>query len=506
MKIKHFLLFTLACLLFSLSFNSCGEEDTYTGIWNVLRNTAWKMDKTVKIEGKDRTFKFTIGFYSPVNGPYTKGSAHPHPYCVIRYYVPEGIPEWELGPGEYRFHEFDIKINRTGTRIEEWDYSSNSGSGNEQGGGTPSFPGEVEYSDGTASPKGNIRAASNLRSFGISIDEDGNSINISSVRWPDWEYDNNHASRIKGKYTKYSTDLKFAFDEDMQEFWPTIKNTTWAKQGSSTPSIGFYDTGKGPESNRYGGIGYYYLSMPDGSYISRDISGRDGLVFYLQLKDKDIDWFPRVYFSVTRSGNTLTIPQIKFPTKGWYAPPGSDDYKERDMNTVAAFDYDNQSTSRLIDETTFNNTFSGTFTLTDKVFDQGRQDLWQKVKNTAWTKSGDSSFRVGFYEGGKGPDSFYGGYYPHDYIYFKKTGNTASAPFTGINKSGAKYYVYYNYGNNRIKITSFDIAVSSDGNTLTISNKTSSGPDLNPFERYIRDYDINGTYTKTSSDPNYIWN
>jgi len=516
MKIKHFLLLVLVFTAFGLFFNSCGGEDTdkFGNTWYSIRNTAYSMEKEIKVEGKTHTINFTIGFYSPVNGPVTRGSTYPRPYCYIRWYVLDGIPEWEIDPGRYYNEYFDITINGSGNKITEYDNSGNSGSG----GGVdisetyPSNP--VEYSP---SIKANARAASDLISFKISPAPEGENgeIVISSVRLRPWQ--DKVARVMGGKYKIFSKDTKFAFDEGMREFWPTIKNTAWTKQGSSQPSIGFYEGVEGPEPDRFGGM-YYYLQMPDGSFLSRGIWGRDGICFELLVKDNNLNSDFSINFTVTRSGNTLTIPQIKFPEKGWFpTEPNSDNWVEKNINASAVFNYDDSTTTRLVNEQTFNANFTGTFTLSTQVFDQGRQDLWQKVKNTIWEKSDDSTFSIVFSETGKGPSPDNYAYYTYEngysvptgeysekgYICFSKSGSSTILPFSSISKNGNKF----SYSREEWKNSAWvqvviqgNISVSNNGNTLTISNisTSTSVPSI--------DSTYNGTYSKSTSIPSdYNW-
>jgi len=141
---------------------------------------------------------------------------------------------------------------------------------------------------------------------------------------------------------------------------------------------------------------------------------------------------------------------------------------------------------------------------------------------SSWTEQG-SLTSIGFYEIGKGPN--YGDHYsyvPDDvqddrygYIYFMTSDGSAGRDLDKRkNKDGV--YVYLSENDFRFKIT-----VSNDGNTLTISDISMGDNELLYFGRgdsysgYWKSTEynqqkfnlfFNGTYTKTSSDPDYSWN
>jgi hypothetical protein len=333
------------CMILSLSLASCDDDyrkEAKPFMWEQLRNTAWTMDRTITENGTKYTITYTIGFYGPGKGPFSYG--YGNPYTVIRVYSKNG-PEW-LPSGNYIFTNFDITISRTGDKILEYrpeDYYTgvNSGGGSDYEDKAPppqvspeypyepDYPDDPEYSISPASRVGfGVWGEPERSSFNFSISD--NTLTISSVKLGSaiqvndavyyGFFDENYnivnsdnftnftttVRRINGTYTKLSDDPTYAFNEGMQEFWPKVKNTAWAKQGSSTPSVGFYEIDKGPSSqpgwiqNDY--YGYLYLLTPDGAskkYLYKSMN-KDG--FSIDTGD--------VSFRISVSNNTISISGI----------------------------------------------------------------------------------------------------------------------------------------------------------------------------------------------------
>jgi hypothetical protein len=136
--------------------------------------------------------------------------------------------------------------------------------------------------------------------------------------------------------------------------------------------------------------------------------------------------------------------------------------------------------------------------------------LWEQIRNTAWTKDGDTVATVGFYSPNKGPirkidDDNYGlfGVNPNNPIPYVFVGSIIDGyghsrgfyPIR-IDRTGNQilWYYYSEFGD-EYEHHFFDISLS--GNSITISGFS---------EIYVGMSQLfNGTYTKVSSDPDYDW-
>jgi len=295
------------CLILSLPLASCDEDDykkeSVSGLWEPIRNTAWKMDRTISDNEQTYNVTYTIGFYGPRNGPFADSYRY-NPYTVIRVSSDNG-PEW-LPTGSYSFSNFEITISRTGGKILEYRADNRSIEFFEYGAPTNNSSFNFSVSGNTLTISGvkfgrYIKVSESLY-WGLFVDE-------ANTHIIDYNFNNfiKTFRKIGGTYTKFSDDPAYAFDEGWQEFWPKIKNTAWTKQGASTPSIGFYELNKGPspESVDNNNYGYIYFLTPDGTakhYISKN-NNKDGL--FIDSR--------RVSFKIFESNNTLTISNLFTP-------------------------------------------------------------------------------------------------------------------------------------------------------------------------------------------------
>jgi len=532
MKKKPFLLLLPVCLAFCLHLASCDDEGKpVPDLWEQIRNTAWTMDKIVKDNetGEDCVQNNTIGFYAPNNGPYpgshgynTDGSisdggnttqkeepsaptilalvspgvkavsSSPNnyvvtPYAVVRTFFYDKAPSWSEA-GTYFFDTIDMQINKTGNKISD------------------AVP--IEYYDE------NNKIHYLTRSFHISVS--GDKMKISSVKWWDiWG-----AERLTGTYSKISSDPKYAFNEGKTKVWEQIRNTAWTKQGNSKPSVGFYEKNNGPSSNSSYGNDYVYLETSDGSVSIRSGISESGDGFSLMGPDTGHSTGPYSYYSyvpfkiaVSNNGNTLTISVKR---QEWIPSTWKSDSFSDDDN----YNYNSDSGKRYTVEE-LGAYFNGTYTKTlNYNWDEDRAKLWEQIRNTAWTKNGDSKPSVGFYESDKGPANYSEASWEDGYVYFRPTTDSYYGRSFSLHIDKNKgYSLSINKKGDKINTTSsvfFNIAVSNNGNTLTISN-IGQGWYENTYEDGHSErwpysgYDdeklgtLNGTYTKTSSDPSYSW-
>jgi hypothetical protein len=153
-------------------------------------------------------------------------------------------------------------------------------------------------------------------------------------------------------------------------------------------------------------------------------------------------------------------------------------------------------------------------------------DLWEQIRNTAWTKDGDTSVKIGFYSPNKGPARddedlhryadpdnptpyvivVIDGFFSYDSGYRLRSGHRF---FILIDRTGNQI-LYGPVDKPYFQHRMFDISLS--GNSMTISEF--SNPELVYIDIYewgvdYTEYSLcdffNGTYTKTSSDPDYDW-
>jgi len=327
---KEFLLLVLTvCLIFCLNLSSCDDDfktESVPGLWEKLRSTAWTMRKG--------DITYTIGFYGPQNGPEPKYEGvsngdgtitvridessytrirwneneygpynevydeYKYPYCVIRIASDSGI---------YSFESLTrLQISRTGTISESRSDALY----------------EVRAKDNgwTSEEKKFWRSNDFMRSFHVSIS--GNELTISNVKMGDvdsYDDDDNpeyrlksYITKINGSYSYDRTDPKFNFDEGYQQLWFQIKNTAWTKQGSSTPSIGFYESHKGPGSSNYDNYMYFKVSVGTTFYINANKGGG-----YINAYNFDHDptlssyYGNNLSFRITVSYDTLTISDTR---------------------------------------------------------------------------------------------------------------------------------------------------------------------------------------------------
>jgi len=331
MKKKFLLLVLTVCLLFCLTLTTCDEDfktESVPGLWEKLRNTAWTMRKG--------DITYTVGFYGPQNGPepptdYSSSSGgwidefknkyglsvsdvydeYKYPYCVIRIASDSGI---------YYFEKFTrLQISRTGTISESrsdayYKYITKQ---------------IAEYNG--LKEEDIVISKEFMRSFHVSISDNGltiSSVKMGDVYISDEDKDDpvyilkNYITKINGSYSYYRTDPKFKFDEVYQQLWSQIKNTAWTKQGSSTPSIGFYEQSKGPSGyspydsseywGQYGYDGYMYFKVSVGTVFTIGAFKAKGSG-YMYAYNLDHDpafssyYGNNLFFRITVSGNTLTI-------------------------------------------------------------------------------------------------------------------------------------------------------------------------------------------------------
>jgi len=136
MKKKLFLLMLPFCIIFSLWFSSC-EEEQVTDLWEKLRNTAWSKDSIkytnfteawTDAAGRRQEYSFklesvSIGFYGPLKGPFGTNILLDNdvsPYAVTQqvYRLISGNPPtWWTGVNNVQIYHFPIQIDRTGNRI-----------------------------------------------------------------------------------------------------------------------------------------------------------------------------------------------------------------------------------------------------------------------------------------------------------------------------------------------------------------------------------------------------
>lgn len=299
MKNRLFFPLLLVCLIFGLTFTSCkeDEEEIVFGLWENIRNTAYSM--------QNMGVKYTVGFYSPSNGPYNRDPSHP--YCVVR----------KDDSGVYDVRSFSFGINSTGHRITD--------NGNDI--------------------------------FRISVS--GDSITLSDM--------SGYYGEFSGRYTKFNTDPKYAFNEAMTEFWPQVKNTAWIKTDSSSPSVGFYEFGKGPLASYLGSpasyprdFGYFYLKMPNGDYFYSTVDGMNGRAFLLLVGLPNESWWfgNSIIITLTNNNNNMAIPSREFGRVGgptWEeAEPLLARFEKSGTSSYTNFVY--------VSDTDFNSAFSGSYT------------------------------------------------------------------------------------------------------------------------------------------------
>jgi len=225
MKKKHFILVLLACLLFFLIFATCDDDykkESVPGLWEKIRNTAWTMEKTVTEGGEEFHVTYTVGFYRA-------------PRAVIRIVLDDAPDKWHTG--HYEITDLDdLKISRTGDKIYFRDY-------------------DVVWSGSTFTFKDttgsfNITVSGNTLTIShININMNREVIGVGDTTFTeatvDWDYigriNNKIKGQINGTYSKYNSDPNYAFNEGWEITWPKIKNTAWKKEGSSKPSVGFYE-------------------------------------------------------------------------------------------------------------------------------------------------------------------------------------------------------------------------------------------------------------------------
>jgi hypothetical protein len=321
--------------------------------------------------------------------------------------------------------------------------------------------------------------------------------------------------------------------------WEQIQNTAWTKQGNSAISLGFYEEDAGPlfhgkddygdysqytpltrqlreEFNiwdYYGDAGYAAYQVPlEGaskghsfSNLSVSLAGkriRSRFIIRRREGNATYDHYIEVYSNIAVSGNTLTISDSQ---SGWY-----------DEQYVLPFEAGIDDHSVGLEQ--FLDYLDGTYTLASSASDYnfgfdpevGKKAVLAQILNTSWTKSGNSEPTVGFYEAGKGPISpDNGGYSDHDYFIFMVSVDgtrLSSSKNLFLDRKGRKIrsadYLYAG---------SLDITVSNDGNILTITNAHEfDWPQWWINSSYTTNEQtgaqINGTYTKASSDPNFSWN
>jgi hypothetical protein len=449
---------------------------------------------------------YTIGFYGPQNGPeppkeptVNPSGSYPwndpiikeihddwkHPYAEIRATDTSGT---------YYFSKLSrLAISRTGKIYES-------------------------VSDAWCNYYNYEAYKSSFRSFNVSFSSDDFLIISDATN----DY-------MNGTYRRDKYDPNNKFDEGFQELWKNIKNTAWTKQGDSKPSIGFYELSAGPSpailinDNSYlfnECFGYAYFMTPDGSSNRYMLNNKDGV--FIQASN--------ISFYISSDGNTLTISNIRLPL-----------YNDK---TKVNFLFDDSFAEYTEEE--FGAFFNGIYTKAEFDYNENKRDaLWNQIKNTAWTKQGETFPSVGFYLNGNGPESASGNTDGDGYVYFmspdgasllhlviKKTDNISYDNNLSININGD----IIKAGTYRGR-TSFKITVSNNGNTINISNILLPGyeersendeiigrykvkipfyPDYhiynyNDFE-YTAMYTeaqfgayFNGTYTKHSSDPKYAF-
>ncbi|MDR0444358.1 MAG: hypothetical protein LBH44_13235 [Treponema sp.] len=133
-------------------------------------------------------------------------------------------------------------------------------------------------------------------------------------------------------------------------------------------------------------------------------------------------------------------------------------------------------------------------------------DLWEQIRNTAWTKDGDTKPSIGFYGAKKGPHGAF--YVQCPYLYFGEESLFFIQDSFEIDKTGKQISCEYNFEMMAAGISFkifFDVSVSGNGERLTISK--SEAEYIYEGESYSLDevFISNGTYSKISSDPDYDW-
>jgi hypothetical protein len=489
MSKKHFFLILPVCFVLCMGITACADtSDDFppnSDLWSQIRNTAWtKVGDT----------KPTLGFYAPNKGPeardyyYDPSSEYNTPYVIYRY-----IPDDE-GEDAYWYDEWNdeyhiaaggtsyqyIKINRDGNKIcNTWD--------------------DVM--------------------FNISVSDNGYELTVkfpkSSGNSPDvvWGYDGGRIT--EGTYIKTSSDPNFIFDdgEYRANLWRKIQNTAWIKEGNSKPSIGFYDY---DDDNWRNDDAKLILDIPLGtsSVIYEDTFDTSGNLNYFGISSSGRRIMQNgLEFNilVIDNGNKLVIAD--FRGRFWLE---DDNYNYDDYDSATGMRwYDNFNYSEnKVSNSVLRPHFNGVYTKSSVVFDEDRKTLLEKIRNTAWTKQGESKPSIGFYEEGKGPDNS---------LVFNNSNNYGYVHFevrADLCRTGEEFQI--NFIGNQITCGGqiFDIAVTNNGNTLTISNLRHtgySGAGYRVFYSYGDGnyywYDLEecrthfeGTYTKTSSNPDYYWN
>jgi hypothetical protein len=469
------------CLILSLTLTSCDEDykkESVPGAWDNLRNSVWTMNKTIQENGRDYNVTYTIGFYGYQSGPYANSTSYSRPYAMIRVSSNDG-PDY-LPSGRYYETRFGLDISRTGDKIIEFEYvPENSGGGG--GGGYDKTPDESR----SATVGGDYWKAKSSFNFsfsygsltisGASVFE---AVTVADYEWEDIfnEGQNDKVSKflkvvrqINGDYKRVSS--SFNWNEAQQQLWTKLSNTVWTKQGSSNPSVGFYEKNAGPSpSSTYDNYyGYVFLMTPEGSRtVSLNSSSiRDGV--YIDTGWGYYGGSARLSLKISVSGNTLTISSIKLPSS-WN--DNGDRYK-------TSFSFDDSDVEYT--ESRLNDYFSGTYTkhpsaLTYK-WDEGRDQLWEKIKNKAWKKQGESLPSIGFYE--KTQDN----YYENDIIISNKYGTVlfltpdgsnnfklSIAPQTNYDGTVYNPGMSINVSGTHINVDEVNFNITVSGNTMTISN------------------------------------
>jgi len=277
MNKKLFLLILPVCLACCLLFTTCKDEDndynkkSVPGIWEKLRN-----NNLYKMNSDSTGVSIDIGFYGPKNGPFASNGKLPY-VVICATSIKSGL--------NYFGVLNDLIISRTGDKIS--------------------------YDGG---------------SFNVSVVGSGLSISnadtcyVSLLQWDipygEKNYDQDITIDINGSYLSLgNNDPEYDFGLAQKKFWSQVKNTAWTKQGSSKPSIGFYEGGKGPlpyalKIESSSGIEYtdyvYFYGGPAYSMqhttISKDKVTDTLLIKFLFFSDNS-----SFNFSVSDNGLSLTI-------------------------------------------------------------------------------------------------------------------------------------------------------------------------------------------------------
>ena len=540
MNKKLFLSLLPVCLIFCLNLTSCDDDfkkESVPGLWEQLKNTAWTMEKTIKVDGVDNKFTFTIGFYGPRNGPEPKSGSDYSDTIYNEVYDYWKYPYVEIritsSTGRYYFTELSrLKISRTGTISESRSDAYH------------------KYMSEDATNHGWKYEKAFMRSFDVSVSD--NMLTISNVKMRDNRYGDSPSSwdkggddeyynldyytgKINGKYSYYRYDPNFTFDEGQQQAWSQLRNTTWTKQGESKPSIGFYELNAGPTpvntgeyeyySTNY--FGYVFFMTPDGTYrVHLSKGSKDGVYFSIGIRDNS-QRYGNFSFNIAVSDNKLTILNIRLSSHDY--DPETGGYKKIKFRfNDSLMEYTEEELGACL-----NGTYTKASSDSNYDWSERRVLLWNKINNTAWTKQGESLPSIGFYTYGNGPANF-GFSENYGYVYFMTPDGVNAHYFQIID-----YYDDYNdsglislNGNsimavdNNYKRVNFNIYIS-DNNTITISNirlSFSYNDEIGSYQknkfRFFNNVSylsymtaeyteeelgayFNGTYTIASSEPNY---